>query len=65
MNNNAIQLLSNLIYQVYNVEDFDEMRLAFLQCLQRLSPSKCVTLLMAVDAESGSSLCEPMAWPPE
>ncbi|NLD20281.1 MAG: GAF domain-containing protein [Clostridiales bacterium] len=63
MDNNTILSLNNVIYQIYNVTDFTEMRISVLNSLKTLIPNSCGSILMASEAGSRELLCDPVCVP--
>ncbi|MDO4175938.1 MAG: helix-turn-helix transcriptional regulator [Bacillota bacterium] len=47
MDNNKIGVLNNIIFQIYNIDDFEAMKREVLNSLRYLIPYKCASFLMA------------------
>ncbi|MDO4833539.1 MAG: helix-turn-helix transcriptional regulator [Bacillota bacterium] len=47
MDNNRIGVLNNIIFQIYNIDDFEAMKREVLYSLRYLIPYKCASFLMA------------------
>ena len=69
MNNNVLQVLSNTLYQIYNTEDFLEMKKQVLRSLKYLIPCECVTVCTYLTREENGEqveyLGDPIAYPEE
>lgn len=52
MDNNTSLFLNHLIYEIYNVEDFENLKIHILESLKTIIPFECGSICMA--AESGS-----------
>lgn len=63
MDNNRILCLNSLIFQIYNVENFDEMRRAVLYSIGNLIPISCGSILMVDHSDSRKFLCDPVCFP--
>lgn len=70
MDKNSIAVLNNIIFQIYNIDDFDAMKREVLNSLRYLIPYKCASFLMARGRgayESGSyvnsTLTDPVCMP--
>lgn len=63
MKKNDFLCINNLIYQVYNISDFREMRITFLNILGNLIPNTCASILMADQTDSPNLLCDPICIP--
>lgn len=51
MNRNTLLFLNNLIYGIYNVEDFEHMKRQFLESLRTLIMFECGSIIMADGSE--------------
>ena len=51
MNKNTLLFLNNLIYGIYNVEDFDHMKRQFLELLRTLIMFECGSIIMTDHTE--------------
>ena len=51
MNKNTLLFLNNLIYGIYNVEDFEHMKRQFLESLRTLIMFECGSIIMAEESE--------------
>ncbi len=51
MNRNTLLFLNNLIYGIYNVQDFDHMKRQFLESLRTLIMFECGSIIMAGSPE--------------
>lgn len=47
MDRNSISVLNNIIFQIYNIEDFEAMKREVLYSIRFLIPYKCASFLMA------------------
>jgi len=65
MKKNDFLCINNLIYQIYNISDFREMRITFLNILGNLIPNTCASILMADLTDSPNLLCDPICIPKE
>ncbi len=63
MKKNDFLCINNLVYQVYNISDFREMRITFLNILGNLIPNTCASILMADQTDSPNLLCDPICIP--
>lgn len=66
MDKNKIGVLNNIIFQIYNIDDFDAMKHEVLNSLRYLIPYKCASFLMARgrgEQESGSYVNSMLADP--
>lgn len=63
MQNNEFLLINNIIYQIYNIPDFDTMKITFLNLLKMLVPNTASSILMADHTDSKSLLCDPICVP--
>ena len=63
INNNTLQVLSNIIYNIYNTEDFEAMKLNVLKAIQQVIPCKFATIFIAPPGEK--LLSDPVTYPPE
>lgn len=63
MDNNRILCLNSIIFQIYNVENFDEMRGAILSSIGNLIPISCGSILMVDHTSSRKLLCNPVCFP--
>lgn len=64
MNRNTLLFLNNLIYGIYNVDDFEHMKRQFLESLRTLIMFECGSIIMAGGPE-GSLLSEDALTIPE
>lgn len=65
MDNNTLLILSNIIYQIYNIEDFEKMKTTILKSIRMVIPNVCGSILMTDDPESGHIFCDPVCYPPQ
>jgi len=63
MQNNEFLLINNIIYQIYNISDFDTMKITFLNLLKMLVPNTASSILMADHTGSKNLLCDPICVP--
>lgn len=63
MDNNRILCLNSIIFQIYNIEDFDEMRTSILNSLGTLIPISCGSILMVDHSSAVKFLCDPICFP--
>ncbi|WP_297426201.1 helix-turn-helix transcriptional regulator [Clostridium sp.] len=63
MQNNEFLLINNIIYQIYNIPDFDTMKITFLNLLKMLIPNTASSILMADHTASKNLLCDPICVP--
>ncbi len=65
MDNNTSLILSNIIYQIYNIEDFEKMKTTVLKSIRMVIPCTCGSILMTNESDSVHMLCDPVCYPPE
>lgn len=63
MDKNRILALNNVIYQIYNTEDFEEMKVNFLTSVQTVIPCLFATIFMAEDPCGENIICDPVCVP--
>lgn len=63
MENNQFFCMNNIIYQIYNISDFNGMRLTSLNLIKTLIPNSCASILMANNGGSENLLCDPVCVP--
>ena len=63
MDKNTVLALNNVIYQIYNTEEFEEMKKNLLISVSTLVPNACGSILMAADSGSETLLCDPVCFP--
>lgn len=61
MDRNSMFALNQIIYQIYNIENFDEMKKELMTQLKNLLSCACVSIFMA--SEEDGSLCNPTCVP--
>lgn len=52
MNNNTILFLNHLIYAIYNIEDFESLKVHILESLKSVIPFECGSISMAEQGDS-------------
>jgi len=62
-NKNNFYILNNIIYNIYNMENFEEMKLQLLLDLKHIVPNVCASLFMS-DPDNNYVLREPLCHPP-
>lgn len=65
MNHNSILSLNQIIYEIYNIEDFSQMKESVLKSIYALLPSACVSLMMANSPAADTKTCSPVCFPPD
>ncbi len=65
MDNNTSLILSNTIYQIYNIEDFEKMKTTVLKSLRMVIPNICGSIFMTDESGSEHMLRDPVCYPPE
>ena len=60
MQNNELLLINDIIYKVYTIENFEEMKETFLKLLSILIPNSAASILMADKKEDKNKLCNPI-----
>lgn len=63
MQKNNFLLINNIIYQVYSISDFKNMKETFLNLLRVLIPNTCASILMADHTDSSHLLTDPVCVP--
>lgn len=63
MQNNELLLINDIIYKVYTIENFEEMKETFLKLLSILIPNSAASILMADKKEEKNKLCNPICYP--
>lgn len=63
MKRNDFLCLNNIIYQIYNIWDFREMRTIVLSLLGTLVPNTCASFLLSDRTDSSNILCDPICYP--
>ena len=63
MKQNDYLCINNIIYQIYNIPDFHDMRITFLNILGNLIPNTCASILLADQTDSPNLLCDPICIP--
>ena len=63
MQNNELLLINDIIYKVYTIENFEEMKETFLKLLSILIPNSAASILMADKKEDKNKLCNPICYP--
>jgi len=64
MKRNDNLCINNIIYQIYNISDFREMRTIVLSLINSLIPNNCASFLLADHSDSQNLLCDPICSPP-
>lgn len=64
MKRNDSLCINNIIYQIYNISDFREMRTIVLSLIQSLIPNACASFLLVDRSNSRNLLCDPVCYPP-
>lgn len=63
MQNNEFLLINNIVYQIYNIPDFDTMKITFLNLLKMLISNTASSILMADHTDSKNLLRSPICVP--
>ncbi len=63
MRKNDFMCINNVIYQIYNVSDFREMRTIVLSLLRTLIPNSAASFMLADHTSSANLLCDPVCFP--
>ena len=63
MRKNDFMCMNNIIYQIYNVKDFGEMRMTVLSLLRTLISNSAASFMLADHGNSGRRLCSPICLP--
>lgn len=63
MDNNSIGIFNNIVYQIYNIDDFEAMKIEVLNSIRLLIPFKCASILMGSERREGNLLADPISVP--
>lgn len=63
MQKNEFLLINEIIYKIYTMEDFNEMRKNFLSLLSVLIPNKESSIFLSDHTESEHLICDPVIFP--
>lgn len=63
MQKNEFLLINEIIYKIYTIENFNEMRNEFLSFLSVLIPNKESSIFMADHSDSSHLICDPIIYP--
>lgn len=63
MQKNDFLLINEIIYKIYTMEDFNEMRKTFLSFLAVLIPNKESSIFLSDHTESSHLICDPIIYP--
>ncbi len=63
MQNNEFLFINNIIYQIYSIDDFNNMKTNFLRLLKMLIPYTFSSILMADNSDNNNFLCDPVCVP--
>ena len=64
MRKNDFMCINNIVYQVYNVVDFQEMRSVVLSLLRTLIPNSAASFMLVDHNSSSNMLIDPICLPP-
>lgn len=63
MRNNDFLLINDIIYRIYTIEDFNQMREIFLSFLAVLMPNQESSIFLSDHTDSGHLICDPVIFP--
>jgi DNA-binding CsgD family transcriptional regulator len=63
MRNNDFLLMNDIIYKIYTIEDFNQMRETFLSFLAVLIPNQESSIFLSDLTDSGHLICDPVIFP--
>lgn len=62
MDYNTVLNLNSIVYQIYNIDDFESMKKTVLSSIRTIIPCVCASILMNYEADS-TEFCEPIVVP--